>query len=77
MRRNVPRGNLLGIDYVLADYNYLKQNQSKVKALFITHGHEDHICALPFVMPNIEFPKIYASKVAYKLITNKFPIVPC
>ena len=67
-----PEENLLGIDYVLADYNYLKQNQSKVKALFITHGHEDHIGALPFVMPNIEFPKIYASKVAYKLITNKF-----
>ena len=67
-----PEENLLGIDYVLADYNYLKQHQSKVKALFITHGHEDHIGALPFVMPNIEFPKIYASKVAYKLITNKF-----
>ena len=67
-----PEENLLGIDYVLADYNYLKQNQHKVKALFITHGHEDHIGALPFVVPNIEFPKIYAPKVAYKLITNKF-----
>ena len=67
-----PEENLLGIDYVLADYNYLKQNQNKVKALFITHGHEDHIGALPFVVPNVEFPKIYASKVAYKLITNKF-----
>ncbi len=66
-----PEENLLGIDYVLADYNYLKQNQSKVKALFITHGHEDHIGALPFVIGNVEFPKIYASKVAYKLITNK------
>ncbi len=66
-----PEENLLGIDYVLADYNYLKQNQDKVKALFITHGHEDHIGALPFVIPNVEFPKIYASKVAYKLITNK------
>ena len=66
-----PEENLLGIDYVLADYNYLKQNQDKVKALFITHGHEDHIGALPFVTPNVEFPKIYASKVAYKLITNK------
>lgn len=66
-----PEEDLLGIDYVLADYNYLKNNQNKIKALFITHGHEDHIGGLPFVMGEVNFPVIYAPKVALKLITKK------
>ncbi|MEG2457361.1 MAG: ribonuclease J [Bacilli bacterium] len=66
-----PEDELLGIDYVLADYTFLKQNESKIKAIFITHGHEDHIGGLPFVLQNIDIPCIYAPKVASELIKNK------
>lgn len=66
-----PQDDLLGIDYVLADYNFLKQNEDKVKALFITHGHEDHIGAIPFILQHLNIPVIYAAKVACKLINNK------
>lgn len=66
-----PEEGLLGIDYVLADYSFLQQNESKIKALFITHGHEDHIGAIPFILPDVNIPVIYAPKVACKLIKNK------
>ncbi len=66
-----PEDDLLGIDYVLADYNFLKQNEDKIKALFITHGHEDHIGAIPFILQHLNIPVIYAAKVACKLINNK------
>ncbi|MEG0799096.1 MAG: ribonuclease J [Bacilli bacterium] len=66
-----PENSLLGIDYVLADYTYLKQNESKIKALIITHGHEDHIGGIPFFVSEINIPKIYAPKVARKLIELK------
>ena len=66
-----PKDELLGIDYVLADYTYLINNKSKIKALFITHGHEDHIGGIPFLLNDVDIPVIYASNVAAALIKHK------
>ena len=66
-----PDAGLLGIDYVLPDFTFLKQNQNKIKALFITHGHEDHIGAIPFLVQSLEIPAIYAPNQAKELISLK------
>ena len=66
-----PEGGLLGIDYILPDFTFLKQNQEKIKALIITHGHEDHIGGIPFLVQNVEIPAIYAANQAKELIALK------
>ena len=66
-----PEGGLLGIDYILPDFSFLKQNQSKIKALLITHGHEDHIGAIPFLVQALNIPAIYAPNQAKELIALK------
>ena len=63
-----PEENLLGVDYVIPDYSYLIKNQAKVKALIITHGHEDHIGGIPFLLQSIRLDKIYAPRFACSLI---------
>lgn len=66
-----PDDELLGIDYVIPDYTFLKENENKIKALVITHGHEDHIGSIPFLLQTMEIPKIYAPANAKELIEKK------
>ena len=63
--------DVIGVDYIIPDFTFLKKNERKIKALFITHGHEDHIGAIPFLLQNVNVPFIYAPNQAIGLIKKK------
>lgn len=65
-----PDDDMLGIDLVIPDVSYLKENVSKVKGFVITHGHEDHIGALPYVLKDVNVP-VYATKLTTAIIESK------
>ena len=66
-----PEDDLMGVDYVIQDVSYLKEDEEKIKALIITHGHEDHIGGITFLLQNVKIPVIYAPRIAVSLIKNK------
>ena len=65
-----PEEDMLGVDLVIPDISYLVENKERVRAIFITHGHEDHTGALPYVLPPLDVP-VYAPRLAYGLISVK------
>lgn len=66
-----PSDDLLGVDYVIPDLSYLIENEDKIKALFITHGHEDHIGSIHFLLQKVKIPVIYSAKLGMALLRHK------
>ena len=65
-----PEEQLLGVDFVIPDIGYLMEHKDKVRAILVTHGHEDHIGALPYVLPELRVP-VFATRLTKGLIANK------
>lgn len=65
-----PNEEMPGIDYIIPDYNYLVQNKAKIKGILITHGHEDHIGALPIILKDLKVP-VFGSRLSLALIEHK------
>src|SRR5438128_7427426 len=66
-----PRDEHLGVDLVLPDYTYLEDNEDKIRAIVLTHGHEDHVGGLPYVMRQVRVPQVWATRLTLGLVKSK------
>lgn len=66
-----PNDDMLGIDYVIPDVTYLEENRRRIKGIVITHGHLDHIGGIPYILPKLNFPPVYATKLTCGLIQKR------
>jgi ribonuclease J len=70
-----PTEEMPGIDYIIPDFSYIRKNRSKVKAILVTHGHEDHIGAIPYLLQEVTAP-LYATKLTIGLIQSRLEDIP-
>jgi ribonuclease J len=66
-----PEAEMHGVDLVLPDITYLREQKEKVKAIILTHGHEDHIGATPYILPELDFPPVYGTPLTLGILTGK------
>src|SRR5213075_1423488 len=66
-----PRDEHLGVDLVLPDFGYLRERVSSIKAVVLTHGHEDHVGSLPYLMRDVPIPEVWATRLTLGLIKSK------
>jgi ribonuclease J len=66
-----PRDEHLGVDLVLPDFTYLRENRGEIRALVLTHGHEDHVGALPYLLREIDVPEVWATRLTLGLVKSK------
>jgi len=66
-----PSEDLLGIDYVIPDVSYLEENRKRIKGVVITHGHLDHIGGIPYILPKLDFPAMYGTKLTMGLVRKR------
>src|SRR5918911_5610349 len=66
-----PRDEHLGVDLVLPDFAYLRERASSIRAVILTHGHEDHVGALPFLLREVQIPEVWATRLTLGLVKSK------
>src|SRR5919204_5855523 len=66
-----PRDEHLGVDLVLPDFGYLREREHMIRAVLLTHGHEDHVGSLPYLMREVRIPEVWATRLTLGLVKSK------